>query len=122
MKQTKEHENILEGKGIIFLWGVINDSMAENICQKIIEINVEGKVGCIQMLINSGGGSCQAGFSIIDMMEWSKIPVYTAGFGVVGSMAAMIFIAGEKGRRVLTASTAILSHHFQSMKMKFEFH
>jgi ATP-dependent Clp protease, protease subunit len=117
MKMEKENPNNLVEKGIIFLWGQVTDSMAENVCRQIIETNIAGKVGSIQMLINSGGGSCQAGFSIIDMMEWSRIPIYTAGFGIVGSMASLIFIAGDNGKRVVTPSTALLVHHFHSMQI-----
>ncbi|MBN1356006.1 ATP-dependent Clp protease proteolytic subunit [bacterium] len=106
MESKNDKRSQLEGKGIIFIWGTIYDALAESVCREIIEANMESRVGCIQMLINSGGGSCQAGFSIIDMMEWSRILICTAGFGIVGSMATLIFIAGEKGRRVIKPGTA----------------
>ena len=53
-----------------------------------------------------------AGFAIIDMMEWSSLPVYTIGIGMIASMGLLIFMTGEKGRRVITSRTSILSHRF----------
>jgi ATP-dependent Clp protease protease subunit len=94
------------------LSGDINESSAEQLCKELIEHNIKGDVGQIQMIINSTGGSCASGFSIIDIMEWSRIPIYTTGIGIVASMALLIFMTGEKGRRVLTARTSILSHRF----------
>ncbi|MFW5836423.1 MAG: ATP-dependent Clp protease proteolytic subunit, partial [Desulfovibrionaceae bacterium] len=84
-------------------------------CQEIIEMNVAGKVDHIQMVINSPGGGPYAGFAIIDMMEWSRLPIYTTGLGLVASMGLMLFMAGERGRRVLTPRTAILSHRFSGI-------
>jgi ATP-dependent Clp protease protease subunit len=67
------------------------------------------------MIINSPGGSCASGFSIIDIMEWSRIPIYTTGIGLVASMSLLILMTGEKGRRVLTSRTSILSHRFSGI-------
>jgi len=117
MSEKEQSKDKLDGTGIIFIWGAIDDASAEEVCKQIIEANLQGKVKFIQMLINSCGGSCQAGFAIIDLMEWSRIPVYTAGFGLVGSMASLVFCAGAHGHRVVTPSTALLVHHYRSMNM-----
>jgi ATP-dependent Clp protease protease subunit len=45
-------------------------------------------------------------------MEWSQIPVYTIGVGMVASMGLLIFMSGAKGHRILTPRTAILSHRY----------
>ncbi len=115
MKDEKNSHHHLEEQGIIFLWGPITDESAETVCRQIIDANIEKRTKHIQMLINSGGGSCQAGFAIIDMMEWSKLPIYTAGFGLVGSMASLVFAAGQSGFRVVTPATALLIHHFKTI-------
>lgn len=31
-------------------------------------------------------GSCPAGFAIIDIMEWSRLPIFTTGIGMIASM------------------------------------
>lgn len=117
MKQNQQEDRkTLKDYGIIFISGVI-DSSAMSVCEQIIQINIEHTSDFIQMIINSVGGSVSAGFSVIDMMEWSRLPVYTIGVGMVSSMALGIFMAGEKGHRVLTPRTSILSHRFSGMSV-----
>jgi len=111
----KREENGLNEYGIIYLSGAINEGSSEQTCKQVIEHNIKGDVGQIQMIINSPGGSCASGFSIIDIMEWSRIPIYTTGIGFVASMSLLIFMTGEKGRRVLTSRTSILSHRFSGL-------
>lgn len=100
--------------GIIYLSGPIQEGAAEGVCKQIIEYNIKGEVNQIQMVINSPGGSCAAGFSIIDIMEWSRIPIYTTGIGMIASMGLLVFMTGERGRRVVTPRTSILSHRFSA--------
>ena len=118
MKEQKDQkERGLADYGIIYLSGPINEGNAESICKEIIEMNIKGEVSQIQMVINSPGGSCPAGFSIIDIMEWSRIPIYTTGIGMIASMGLLIFMTGEKGRRVITPRTSILSHRFSAFNI-----
>ena len=104
----------LDDYGIIFISGEIDQERAQSVCEKIIEINVAHNCDFIQLIINSHGGLCSAGFAIIDMMDWSRFPVYTTGVGIISSMALAVFMAGEKGHRVLTPRTSILSHRFSA--------
>ena len=116
-KKNGEESKSLKDYGIIYLSGGIESSTAQSVCEQIIEINVAGEIDHIQMIINSQGGSCSDGFAIIDIMEWSRLPVYTAGIGMVASMGLLVFMAGEKGRRVITPRTSILSHRFSSISV-----
>jgi hypothetical protein len=34
-----------------------------------------------------------AGFAIIDLMEWSRLPIYTTGIGMIASMGLAVFMA-----------------------------
>lgn len=111
-KQKKD--NGLNDYGIIYISGPITGTTAESVCKEIIEYNIRAEVNQIQMIINSPGGSCPAGFSIIDIMEWSRIPIYTTGIGMIASMGLLIFMTGENGRRVITPRTSILSHRFSA--------
>ena len=45
-------------------------------------------------------------------MKASSIPIKTVGLGLIASCGFLIFIAGEKGKRILTPNTAILSHQY----------
>jgi len=111
-KQQKEHG--IEDYGIIYISGAIDGGAAESVCKQIIEYNIKGEVNQIQMVINSPGGSCPAGFSVIDIMEWSRIPIYTTGLGVVASMGLLILMTGDRGHRVITPRTSLLSHRFSA--------
>lgn len=102
----------LDEYGILNLFGEISDESAGALCRQIIQINFEGKLNRIQLLINSGGGECHAGFALLDIMDWSRIPISTTGIGMVGSMALLVFMAGERGNRVLTPRTSLLSHRY----------
>ena len=112
--EKRRSERELTEYGIIYLSGEINVSNAEAVCKEIIEHNIKGDVSQIQMIINSPGGTCSAGFSIIDIMEWSRIPIYTTGLGMIASMGLLIFMTGEEGHRVVTPRTSILSHRFSA--------
>ena len=45
-------------------------------------------------------------------MKGSKIPIKTVGLGMIASCGLLMFITGEKGRRILTPNTSILSHQY----------
>jgi len=113
-KRNGEEKKGLADYGIIFVSGAIEEANAQSICERIIQMNVAQETDFIQMIINSPGGTCSAGFAIIDLMEWSRLPIYTTGIGMIASMALAIFMAGEKGHRVITPRTSILSHRFSA--------
>src|SRR5512138_991540 len=113
-KERERKDGDLNDYGIIYISGTIDGGTAETVCKEIIEYNIKGEVNQVQMIINSPGGSCPAGFSIIDIMEWSRIPIYTTGIGMIASMGLLLFMTGERGRRVITPRTSILSHRFSA--------
>ena len=63
-------------------------------------------------MVCSGGGSLEDAFALIDVMRSSKVAIKTVGLGSIASSGLMIFLAGARGRRVLTPNTSILSHQF----------
>jgi ATP-dependent Clp protease protease subunit len=64
------------------------------------------------LMICSSGGDMEPAFALIDTMKASEIPIKTVGLGQIASCGLLIFIAGTRGRRVLTPNTSILSHQF----------
>ena len=48
----------------------------------------------------------------VDTMKASTIPIKTVGLGLIASCGFLLFIAGTKGRRILTPNTSILSHQY----------
>lgn len=101
-----------DDNGLILLTGTLDEGVSRSVCERLIELNLESRVDFVQLLIHSPGGDCHAGLALIDLMEWSRLPVYTTGFGLVGSMALVLFMAGAPGHRVLMPHTSLLSHRF----------
>jgi ATP-dependent Clp protease protease subunit len=66
----------------------------------------------LHLIVNSPGGNLYDCFALIDVMRGSSIPIYTTGLGLVASCGLLLFMAGEKGHRVLTPNTSILSHQY----------
>ena len=111
-KDTGQSPSV-EECGIFLLMDEISDATCKDVIQFIISKNlVKPYPKYLQLIINSGGGDLQAAFAVIDTMKGSAIPVYTVGLGCVASAAVLIFIAGEKGKRVLTPNTSVLSHQY----------
>lgn len=115
--KERNGEGTVDQDGVLFLCGNVDISQCEKICKEVIRLNQKQEQPFIQLIVNSTGGYCSAGFAIIDIMNWSTIPVYTAGIGMVASMGLLIFMAGEKGHRVLTPRTSILSHRYTGFSM-----
>lgn len=94
------------------------EAFTEESCAKAIKwimnenMRTTGKKKHLTLIINSPGGSVHAAFGLIDTMKWSKIPIHTVGLGLIASCGFLTFIAGEKGHRVLTPNTSILSHQY----------
>jgi ATP-dependent Clp protease protease subunit len=105
----------LKDYGVIYVSGAIDEKTSEGVCKDIIEFNISGQVDHIQLIINSPGGSCPDGFAMIDIMEWSRLPIYTTGIGLIASMGLLVFMTGFKGRRIITPRTSILSHRYSAM-------
>jgi len=66
----------------------------------------------LTLIINSPGGSVHAAFGLIDIMKGSALPIKTVGLGMIASCGVLAFMAGQKGKRVLTRNTSILSHQY----------
>jgi len=64
------------------------------------------------LMICSDGGNLEQAFALIDVMRSSRVAIKTVGLGSIASAGLMIFLAGTRGRRVLTPNTSILSHQF----------
>lgn len=66
----------------------------------------------LTLMITSYGGDMSAAFALIDVIRGSAIPVHTIGLGVIASAGLLTFISGEKGHRIVTPNTSILSHQW----------
>lgn len=91
----------------------INLQTAKQTVEWIFECNFqEERPDLLNLIITSPGGDLNAAFAIIDTMRGSAVPIRTIGLGQIASAGLMIFIAGAKGKRLLTPNTSILSHQY----------
>ena len=99
--------------GIYLLMDEISNESCKDAIEFILKQNAEKKKQKrLQFLICSPGGDVPSCFALIDIMKGSKIPIHTIGLGCIASCGLLLFITGEKGHRVLTPNTSILSHQF----------
>ena len=97
----------------VFMGDVTQETMKPLIDWIIAEnYNKDKKKKELTLGICSPGGDLNACFALVDIMKGSKIPIRTIGMGMIASCGLLMFISGEKGRRVLTPNTSILSHQF----------
>lgn len=64
----------------------------------------------ITMYINSPGGEVSSGLAIYDTMTYIKSPVSTVCVGSAASMAAILLIGGEPGKRYSLPHSSIMVH------------
>lgn len=62
------------------------------------------------IMLNSPGGSVQAGFMLIDTIQTLKCDVEVIVIGLAASMGAMILMAGTKGKRKALPHARIMLH------------
>ena len=97
----------------VFMGEVTQETMKPLIDWIIAEnFNRNQKKKELTLGICSPGGDLNACFALVDIMKGSKIPIRTIGMGMIASCGLLMFISGEKGRRILTPNTSILSHQY----------
>ena len=100
---------------INLLFGEIDAETSQEVCAWILNANFSPEPpNQLTLIINSNGGNLNDGFAIIDIMASSSIPVHTVGLGQIQSAGLMIFLAGAKGKRVVTPNTSIMSHQYST--------
>jgi ATP-dependent Clp protease protease subunit len=110
-----EQQSGLATKGIFHLSGEVSQQSAKEVIAWILEENFKPNspnYDHLTLMITSYGGDMMAGFGIIDVIRGSRIPIHTIGLGVIASAGLMIHIAGEKGHRMITPNTSVLSHQW----------
>ena len=98
---------------VIFMGDVTVESMSPLIDWILAEnYKKEKRQKELTLGICSRGGDLNACFALVDIMKGSRTPIKTIGLGMIASCGLLMFITGEKGRRILTPNTSILSHQY----------
>jgi len=95
---------------IVFLGYPINDDVANLVTAQLLFLESEDPEKEINFYINSPGGSVTAGLAIYDTMQFIKPPLSTLCLGQAASIAAILLLAGAKGRRYALPHSRIMMH------------
>jgi ATP-dependent Clp protease, protease subunit len=106
VKKVKLEELDLSADREVYIYGVIDESSAPPVAQRILELGKDSRP--INILINSPGGSVLDGATIISAMQAAKGPVNTVCVQICASMAAMIHSYGTK--RLMIDRSLVMFH------------
>ncbi len=95
---------------IIFLGTEISDYTANVLQAQMLYLDSVDPEKDISVYINSPGGSVSAGLAIYDTMQYINSNVQTICTGMAASMAAVLLVAGEKGKRAALPHSRVMIH------------
>lgn len=95
---------------IIFLGTQVDDYTANVIQAQLLYLDSADSGKDISIYINSPGGSVYAGYGIYDTMQFINSNVSTICTGIAASMAAVLLVAGEKGKRFALNHSRVMIH------------
>jgi len=94
---------------VIFLDKEIDSTTASDIVSKLLYLDAENN-NDIKLFINSPGGEISSGLMIYDTIKLIKSDVQTISIGLSASMAAILLLAGTKGKRKILPNSRVMLH------------
>jgi ATP-dependent Clp protease protease subunit len=95
---------------IIFLGTQVDDYAANVIQAQLLYLDSAEPGKDIYIYINSPGGSVYAGYGIYDTMQYIASDVNTICTGMAASFAAILLVAGTKGKRSALKHSRVMIH------------
>ncbi|MDD4760387.1 MAG: ATP-dependent Clp endopeptidase proteolytic subunit ClpP [Bacteroidaceae bacterium] len=95
---------------IIFLGTQIDDYTANTLQAQLLYLDSTDPDKDISIYINSPGGSVTAGLGIYDTMQFINSDVATICTGMAASMAAVLLVAGQEGKRSALTHSRVMIH------------
>ena len=95
---------------IIFLGTEVNDYTANVIQAQLLYLDSSDPGKDVSIYINSPGGSVYAGLGIYDTMQYISSDVATICTGMAASMAAVLLVSGQKGKRFALPHSRVMIH------------
>ena len=95
---------------VIFLGTEVNDYTANVLQAQLLYLDATDPGKDINLYINSPGGSVYAGLGIYDTMQFISSDVATICTGMAASMAAVLLVSGEEGKRFALPHSRVMIH------------
>jgi ATP-dependent Clp protease protease subunit len=95
---------------VIFLGTAIDDYTANTLQAQLLYLDSCDPGKDISIYINSPGGSVYAGLGIYDVMQFISSDVATICTGMVASMAAVLLVSGQEGKRSALTHSRVMIH------------
>ena len=95
---------------IIFMSTDVNDYTATVIQGQLLYLDSVDPGKDVSIYINSPGGSVSAGLGLYDTMQFITSDVSTICIGMAASMAAVLLVAGQKGKRFALPHSRVMIH------------
>jgi ATP-dependent Clp protease protease subunit len=95
---------------VIFLGTEVNDYTANVLQAQLLYLDANDPGKDINLYINSPGGSVYAGLGIYDTMQFISSDVATICTGMAASMAAVLLVSGQEGKRSALTHSRVMIH------------
>ena len=92
----------------IFLVDSVNAETSNQLIKQLMYLEAQDEKSEITLYINSPGGDVLSGLAVYDYIGTMKSPLTTVCIGQASSMAAILFLAGEK--REMLEHTELMLH------------
>ena len=94
----------------LFICDGIDNALAEDIIKKLWFLENEAPGKPITVVINSPGGSIDAGFAVWDQLKMTSSPITTIVTGMAASMGSILMLAASPGKRFATPRSRVMIH------------
>jgi ATP-dependent Clp protease protease subunit len=103
-------EKLLVESRTIIVGEEIGDSIYRKLAVSLAIMERKDAGKPVTVLVNSPGGSADAGFAMYDLLRWTSVPIRTVANGLVASAAVLVFLAAPKGSRLSLPNSRFMLH------------
>lgn len=100
---------LLESRKLV-ISAPIDGDLADMLVKFIWYLEAMDPKAPVEVIINSPGGSIDAGFAIWDQLKLASFPISTTVTGIAASMASVLALAAPKGKRFATPMSRFMIH------------
>ncbi|HEB52738.1 MAG TPA: ATP-dependent Clp protease proteolytic subunit [bacterium] len=104
------YEKALFESRTLLMSGPVDDKMLKDATVRALAMEAEKPDAPITVMINSPGGSADAGFAIYDLLRFISCPIRTVVNGLCASAGILIHLAGDAGTRYCMPEARFMIH------------